>query len=183
VKLPAHRAGSFTQEDKVYGVLGLSQSFDELTHNGNLPLYVDTVLLPFKGKIIYDGLLGFQNISFGGGIKRSLRETYIRAKQNNRVIESLEKPQAENQNKSEPKLLKDWKSELEDLSRKAKKLKGSVESSAISSPAFSLVKASIEFAQLAVLDANDQESIYKALQKVRRAFNKSSTGLNREEYR
>ena len=52
----------FIQEDKVYGVLGLSQSFDELTYHSNLPLYVDTILLPFKNKIIYDGLLGFQNI-------------------------------------------------------------------------------------------------------------------------
>ena len=88
----------------------------------------------------------------------------------------------ENQNKSEPKSLKNWKPELEQLARKAKKLKGSVASPAIYSPAFSLVKASIEFAQLAVSDANDQEDLYKALQKVRRAFNKSNTVLYREEY-
>ncbi|MBC2710454.1 MAG: hypothetical protein HGJ94_05485 [Desulfosarcina sp.] len=172
----------FIQEDKVYGVLGLSQSFNQLTYNANLPLHVDTVLLPFKGKIVYDGLLGFQNIYFGGGIKRSLKETYMRAKQNNRIIDSLEKPQVKNQNKSEPKSLKNWKPELEELAHKAKKLKGSAESPAIYSPAFSLVKASIEFAQLAVSDANDQEGLHKALQKVRRAFNNSNTVLYREEY-
>jgi hypothetical protein len=172
----------FMQDEKVYAVLGLSQSFDQLTYNANLPLYVDTVLLPFKDKIIYDGLLRIQNIYFGGGIKRSLKETYMRAKQNNRIIDSLEKSQAENQNILEPKSLKDWKPELEELALKAKKLKGSVESPAIYSPAFSLVKASIEFAKLAVLDANDQEGLYKALQKVRRAFNKSNTVLYREEH-
>ena len=47
----------FIQEDKVYAVLGLSQSFEQLTYNANLPLYVDSVLLPFKGKIVYDGLI------------------------------------------------------------------------------------------------------------------------------
>lgn len=172
----------FIQEDKVYAVLGLSQSFDQLTYNAKPPLYVDTVLLPFKGKIVYDGLLGFQNIYFGGGIRRSLKETYMRAKQNNRIIDSLEKPQVKNHQKSESKSLKDWKPVLEELALKAKKLKGSVESPAIYSPAFSLVKASIEFAQLAVSDADDQVVLYKALQKVRRAFNKSSTVLNREEY-
>jgi hypothetical protein len=172
----------FIQEDKVYGVLGLSQRFDQLSYNANLPRYVDTVLLPFKGKIVYDGLLGVQNIYFGGGVKRSLKKTYMRAKQNNRIIDSLEKPQVQNQNKSERKSLRNWKPELEELTRKAKKLKGSVESPAIYSPAFSLVKASIEFAQLAVLDANDQEGLHKALQKVRRAFNKSSNVLYREEY-
>ena len=88
----------------------------------------------------------------------------------------------ENQNKTEPKSLKNWKSELEELGGKAKELKGSVGHPAIYSPAFSLVKASIEFAQLAVSDANDQEGLHKALQKVRRAFNKSSTILHREEY-
>ncbi len=172
----------FIQEDKVYGVLGLSQSFDELTYNANLPLYIDTVLLPFKGKIVYDGLLGFQNIFFGGGIKRSLKEIYMRAKQNNRINDSLEKPQVKNQNKSEPKSLRNWKPELEELAHRAKKLKGSTESPAIFTSAFSLVKASIEFAQLAVSDANDQETLHKALRKVRRAFNKSNTVLYREEY-
>jgi hypothetical protein len=121
----------FMQEDKVYGVLVLSQSFDELTYNANLPLYVDTVLLPFKGKIIYDGLLGFRSVYFGGGIKRSLKETYIRARQNNRIIDSLEKPRLENQNKLGPKSLKNWKRDLEDLACKAKKLKASIEHPAI----------------------------------------------------
>lgn len=172
----------FIQEDIVYGVLGLSQSFDELTYYSNLPLYVDTILLPFKGKIIYDGLLGSRNIHFGGGIKRSLKETYMRAKQNNRIIESLEISHEEKQNKSKPKSLKNWNPELDELANKVKKLKGSVEHPAIYSPAFSLVKASVEFAQLAVSNATDQESLHNALQKVRRAFNKSNTVLNREDY-
>ncbi len=170
------------QEDKVYGVLGLSQGFDELTYHSNLPLYIETILLPFKGKIIYDGLLGFRNIYFGGGIKRNLKETYLRAKQNNLIIESLEMSHEENQNKLKPKSFKNWKPELDDLARKVKKLKGSVDHPAIYSPAFSLVKASVDFAQLAVSDVNDQESLHKALQKVRRAFNKSNTVLYREEY-
>lgn len=39
-------------------------------------------------KIIYDGLLGFRNIFFGGGIKRNLKENHMQAKQNNRIIEA-----------------------------------------------------------------------------------------------
>lgn len=172
----------FIQEDKVYAVVGLSQSFNELTYYSTLPLYVDTVLLPFKGKIIYDGLLGFRNIYFGGGIKRSLKETYMRAKQNTRIIDKLEKSNVEKPKISKLKSLKDWKPELDELANKAKKLKGSVEHPAIYSPAFSLVKASVEFAQLAVSESNDQDKLYKALKKVKRAFNKSSTVLYREEY-
>jgi hypothetical protein len=43
--------------NRVYGVLGLSDGFQEMFHKSYFPLYGKTVLLPFKGKIIYDGLL------------------------------------------------------------------------------------------------------------------------------
>jgi hypothetical protein len=171
----------FIQDDRVYGVLGLNESFDELAFGAGLPLFIETVLLPFKGKITYDGLIGFRNIYFGSGIRRGLKETYMRAKQNNRIIESLEAPPAEKKGKIKPKPTKDWKPELEDLARKAKALRGSVDDPAIYSPAFSLVRASIEFAQTAASDADDMEGLHKALQKVRRAYNKSNTVLSRKE--
>ena len=170
------------ENNKVYGVFGLQQGFDELIHRSNLPLYVNTFLLPFKGKIIYDGLFGSRNIHFGGGIKRSLKETYMRAKQNNSIIESLEISKKVCQTKTTAKSLKNWKPELDELAGKVKKLRGAAGHPAIYSPAFSLVKASVEFAQLAVSDENDQKSLYKALDKVRRAYNKSNTVLSREEY-
>jgi len=172
----------FIQDDKVYGVQGLSQGFDEITFDHSLPIYVNTVLLPFKSKIIYDGLLGFNNIFFGGGIKRNLKETYMRAKQNNRIIERLEKSSEGYQNKIKANSLKNWKPELDELAGQVKKLRGSIEHPAIYSPAFSLVKASVEFAQIAVSDAKDQDSLHKALQKVRRAYNKTNTVLYREDY-
>ena len=78
--------------------------------------------------------------------------------------------------------LKNWKPELDDLAIKTKKLRGSLEHPAIYSPAFSLVKASIEFAQIAVSDSTDLDNLYKALKKVNRALSKSNTVLNREEY-
>ncbi|MGH9856054.1 MAG: hypothetical protein ACREBD_39970, partial [Blastocatellia bacterium] len=46
----------FLGESKVYAVLGLYESFDDVFHGWPLPVYVETVLLPFKGKII--GSLG-----------------------------------------------------------------------------------------------------------------------------
>ena len=178
------RCAIFIENNEVYGVLGLHQSFDEIIHRSRLPLYVQTVLLPFKGKIIYDGIFQAHNIFFGGGIKSDLKESYMKAKQNNRIIESFDtatknSPKNEaNKNKS----LKDWRPELNELAKASKKLRGKATDPAIFSPAFSLVKASIEFAQIAVSDVNDQEELYKALNKVRRAFNKSSTVLSRQEY-
>lgn len=171
----------FIQDDKIYGVQGLSQGFDEMIFNYSLPVYVNTVLLPFKSTIIYDGLLGFRNILFGGGIKRDLKETYMRAKQNNRIIDGLDKLGGVNQGKTKAKSLKNWQPELKELAGRVKKLRGSVDHPAIYSPAFSLVKASVEFAQIAVSDAKDQDHLHKALQKVRRAYNKTNTVLYRED--
>ena len=163
-------------------MLGLYQGLDELVHGSNLPLCVQTVLLPFKGKIVYDGIFQAYNIYFGGGIKRNLKESYMSAKQNNRIIESLELIQKGDQKKKISKHLKDWKSELNELADKAKNLRGSSEHPAIYGPAFSLVKASIEFAQIVVSDSGDLDDLYKSFRKVERALGKSSTVLDREEY-
>ena len=55
---------------KAYGVLGLADPPEKII-GPYLPRLITTVLLPFKGKIIYDGLLVVHNISFGGGGSRS----------------------------------------------------------------------------------------------------------------
>ena len=144
--------------------------------------YIRLKDLPFKGKIVYDGLFQTYNFYFGAGIKRELKESYMRAKQNNRITESLEPTQKGTQKKKLSKPLKNWKPELNELAGKAKKLRGSSEHPTIYSPAFSLVKASIEFAQLSVSDSADLDHLYKSLRKVERALKKSKMVLNREEY-
>lgn len=132
-------------------------------------MYVEAVLLPFKGKIIYDGLFQARNIFFGGGIKRNLKESYMKAKQNNRIIESFDTV-AENSLKKEANnktSFKDWRPGLNELAEASKKLRGKATDPAIFSPAFSLIRASIEFAQLAVSDESNPEDCYKALNKAR----------------
>ena len=173
----------FIREDQVYAVMGLYQGFNELIHPSHLPLYVKTVLLPFKGKIVYDGLFQHYNISFGGGIKRQLKESYLSAKQNNRIIETLESAKKTKQKKAATQPLKNWKPELDKLAKIADKLRGSSGSPAIYSPAFALVKASIEFARLAASDWDDPDSLYKPLKKVERALKKSYTVLDRQDTR
>jgi len=176
------RCAIFIEIDEVYGVLGLYKSFDDRIHRSRLPLYVQTVLLPFQGKIIYDGIFQAHNVYFGSGIKHDLKESYMIAKQNNRIIESFDTAQNTNPKKEANKTHKDWRPELNELANTSKGLRWKATDPALFSPAFSLVKASIEFAQLAVSDGIDQEDLYKALNKVRRASNKSNTVLNRQEY-
>jgi len=73
---------------KAYGVLGLSNEIVDMIPYP-LPTLVSAVLLPWKGQIIWDGLISIYNISFGGGIKQGLRESYRQAKAQGIII-SLE---------------------------------------------------------------------------------------------
>ena len=69
--------------------MGLYDSIEEIFEGASLPVRVQTVLLPFKGQIVYDGLMSIYRIYFGSGIKASLRESYMAAKQNGRIITNL----------------------------------------------------------------------------------------------
>ncbi len=73
---------------KAYGVLGITDAFDEI-FDGVAPIMVETTLLPFKGRIIYDGLMQAYPLLFGGGIRRSINESYREAKARFGVITSL----------------------------------------------------------------------------------------------
>jgi Domain of unknown function (DUF6398) len=81
----------FLSTDKqpvAYGVLALSQPFEEVI-GPYLPVLTQTVLLPFKGMIVYDGLLNSYRISFGPGIRRSLNESFKEAKARHGIVTSL----------------------------------------------------------------------------------------------
>ena len=71
-----------------YGVLALAQPFEELI-GPQLPVMTETVLLPFKGHIVYDGLISRYNISFGPGIRRSLNESFKEAKARHGIVTCL----------------------------------------------------------------------------------------------
>jgi hypothetical protein len=71
-----------------YGVLALSQPFEELI-GPYLPILTQTVLLPFKGVIVYDGLMSSYNISFGPGIRRNLNQDFKEAKARHGIVTSL----------------------------------------------------------------------------------------------
>ncbi len=79
---------SATSPAIAYGVLAISQPFEELIEP-YLPVLVQTVLLPFKNMIVYDGLMGGYNISFGPGIRRNLNEYFKDAKARHGIVTSL----------------------------------------------------------------------------------------------
>ena len=71
-----------------YGVLALSQPFEDLI-GPYLPILTQTVLLPFKGMIVYDGLMSSKNITFGPGIRRMLDQSFKDAKSLRGIVTTL----------------------------------------------------------------------------------------------
>jgi hypothetical protein len=71
-----------------YGVVALTDPFENLV-GPYLPIWTETMLLPFRDKIVYDGLLNSYNISFGAGFRRNLNEDYKAAKERLGIVTSL----------------------------------------------------------------------------------------------
>jgi len=63
----------FFGKNKVYGVKGITDSFEE-KFQSYTPIMVDITLIPFKEHLIYDGLFAPYDISFGSGMKHSLKQ-------------------------------------------------------------------------------------------------------------
>src|SRR5215831_12535741 len=72
---------------KAYGVLALHDDFPDLFPQ--VPRLIDTVLLPFKNQMTYDGQCRYYNIVFGGGITRRLNDSYQLAKAHSGIITTL----------------------------------------------------------------------------------------------
>jgi len=73
----------------LYGVVGLNHPIADIYGVDALPLMAETVILPFCGKIVYDGMVVSYRISFGAGARRSFNESYIKSKETYGIATSL----------------------------------------------------------------------------------------------
>lgn len=113
-------AGDEGHEPVAYGVLAVAEPFEEIVGQ-DLPFLAETVLLPYRGRITYDGLLGGYDIYFGAGIRRSLNDAYRETKNRHGIVTSLpaEMPSAD----PVPKAERD-KRKVADRRRSAESLRG-----------------------------------------------------------
>ena len=77
------------ENGSVYLVRGIQSSLEEMFSRYSLPLLVEASLLPYKGVIITDGLMGIMDVVLGGGFKKQLKDAYAAAKRKNRIITSI----------------------------------------------------------------------------------------------
>jgi hypothetical protein len=161
----------FIGNNKVYAVLALMEPLQEVLGGMPMPAYIKTVLLPFKGKIIYDGLIEGYNISFGPGITASMSDTYRAAKQHGKIIESLDP----GWQPPEPNISvrKAWKPLLDDLTEKASKLRATKDDPPVFRPVFNLIHMSLDLARNVVENPEDFDALDKQLRKIERTVDKA----------
>lgn len=125
-------------DNQVYLVHGIQDPLEELIPSHALPQMVEAILLPFKGQIIYDGLLAGYRLHFGRGIRSDIEHTYKVAKQKDRIISTLE-PELTTAHPIKPK--KNIMPQLKELSAALAKLKSD---SPLQNSALALARTSIE---------------------------------------
>ena len=84
-------------------VKGLCSTIQEMTAFLGMPIAVTATLLPFRGQIVTDGFIGYLPYSLGPGFREILKNQYMEAKRERRLIDHLtdEAWQAEQEPKDE----------------------------------------------------------------------------------
>ena len=77
-----------TEPTKAYAVCSLNTPLNEMFWKP--PIYTQAVLIPFRDRIIYDGILYPYSITFGPGFRFDLNESYREAKSTFGIIENLD---------------------------------------------------------------------------------------------
>jgi hypothetical protein len=165
-------------EDKVYAVHGLMEPLDNIIDRSHLPQIIDTVLLPFADKVIYDGIVIRHQVFFGRGLSEDLKEIYLAAKSRGEIIESF---RATQKTTIPPKMPKNWQPKLQNLQAIAETLQGGRGQPALYSPVFSLIKAAIALGNLATAAPSDTEALWQAFDRASRALDKTADTLQRRE--
>jgi hypothetical protein len=164
----------FISGEKVYAVLALQDSFREILGGNAVPAYVTTILLPFKGQIIYDGILEPYRISFGGGIRNSVKDIYINAKERGTIVHDLLAAPPEENKGSAQKIRKELSKLITELQQFEQNLEKCELSATDANSIISLLKSTVQYTvgRFNAYDAEDYELAYKQFKKLKQAFRK-----------
>jgi hypothetical protein len=113
------------------------------------------------------------NIMIGRNMAYGFKETYMAAKRKGKIIASLNPETLARQ------AAQDWQPLLSLLADEAKSLRAEGGSPPTWGPAFSLVKASLAFAETAVATPQDYEALWKNFKRIVRSVSKVEDGIFR----
>jgi hypothetical protein len=156
---------------KVYAVGGLTRRIDEVIGAVGPVGYVALVraaLLPWRGRIVWDGLVEVSPIFAGPGIRRRFKENYLKAKESGAIVRTLGEPAP-----LPARAPRDWRPAVADIALAADRL--GKPQTRLQAAAFALLQASARLAQAALDD--DPEAVHEAARKAQSALRKVVVGL------
>jgi len=171
--------------ERLYGVLGLGDPLETMFVGYPLPIYVKGILLPFQGRITYDGLLSVYAIRFGGGIRSSMKQTYNRLKRQEGIVEGLVgsdgKPQIRTslEQRKPRKPAPDHRPAVDEIVDRAEKMRQA--DTPRQGAALSLLRAAARMAQATLHQPEGTEEYLRRLRSVRRALTRLENVLYEEE--
>jgi len=167
---------------KAYGVLGITESIEDMVPRERLPLHVETVLLPFRGRTIYDGVMQTSSIYFGPSIRRSLNETYQAIRESRGIIERLDaqgdQPQQERQGAKSSQAAQVLLASVERIVREVGSLKGA--EAGVQRRAQAVLRAAADLLRMAVDDPADWDGLTKSIRRARTAITQLERTLDRQ---
>lgn len=168
------------KSDHLYGVLGLFDPIEVVVHGQPLPVLLKATLLPFKGQIIYDGIVAPYTVHFGKGIRTDLDVIFRRLKQKEGIVEQLSgadgKAQILTNLKTPTQPAPDWKPTIDELVTQADKMRRA--DTPEQTAALGLLRAAAHLAQTAYDQPN---AVSSNLKPVRRALNRLESLLDEED--
>ncbi|MDZ7721803.1 MAG: hypothetical protein U5R06_02995 [candidate division KSB1 bacterium] len=156
----------FIKDERVYAVLALGEPFETILQGKPLPVYLQTVLLPFKGRIVYDGVVKPYGMSFGGQIKQVLKKTYMREKENGLIITDLMAPPPETAKPDKQKVSKTMHAIRHDLNEIEQGIETTGMTPLEAKQLMEMLQATAEYARQRVVEPDDEEEMSKKLRKM-----------------
>ncbi len=170
----------------LYGVLGLYDPIKEtLAQAGPLPILVEAVLLPFRDRIIYDGMIASYPILFGAGIRGELNKIYNRMKLREGIIEQLVGPTGEPQRrtslerKATRKPVPDWRPMIDEIAERVAEIRQT--ETPLQGATLKLLRAVVGLAQTAFHQPENREEYYHRLRQVHSALTRLENFLLEED--
>jgi len=154
-------------ENRHYLVLGIEQPLEAALGGWPLPAFVETRLLPFKGRIVYDGILARYPVLLGSGMRGSANRDYQAARRRGQVLTSLT-PLPPSAAKPPARPRPDRAPQVNEIVRLAGEIRGG--DTCVESPAYSLLRAAASLAALAAAGETCAYTLHPELSKARRAL-------------
>ena len=169
----------FLGESSVYAVVGLYDPLPYIYRERPLPIMVKAVLLPFKGRIVYDGVFETYSIQFGSGIRAELQRFYMAAKRKGQIITSLDNiattPQIIRQR---PRLSEDSKAAAAEIAAASTRLRSG---DTLTRNVFQLLQTSASLAQAVAQDPENLAELWRLYEPISKALGRTYRALQRAE--